>query len=434
MFGEKKRKYWEKTHTQDGLTTLFLRHLQSEPLFSEYAWLQIGAFDLSQLGMGILYDILPVEFEPYSVDFRYVEPTLSETMQGIWVKFEPFPFAKAYPWMAEFSKYVFEGIKEEFQPDLLIGHPMKAIYGKTPYARGVYDPPQVREFLRATFYRLRLLRTSTLTWATNLAQIRELLKATEEIDENLWNRLFALLSGQTNAFVLGLSLLGRSFLTYTENGLGVVPVISYRGEELDVKFKTLDHLQMGFILGLTPLGFGLLMPLEGVYKLKEGGKNPIIIESLETKIKGMINRLSLSTFAYPNYNKPEEMIDLHRSEKVGTFDQLWKIREAVERWVETVVPPEESSAFKLRMYKSAVLEAIGWRKKRHAWGYKAWERMTEEEFRDWWVANWEAQGLRRDVLLNLFIGSDRWREPIRQDRFRLGVRVRQLRERLALLE
>lgn len=434
MIGGRKRKYYEKTHTDRALETLFLRHLQIEPIFGEYAWLQISIFDLSQLGMGLLYDILPIEFEPYSVDFGYVDPSIPEMMQGIWVKFKPFAFAEFYPWMTDFVEYTVEGIKEEYQEDILFGRLGKAIYGQTYYARGYYDPPQVREFLRATYYRLRLLRTPALTWLKNLEQIREILGTGKEIDENLWNRLFALTSGQIHAFVLGLSLLGRSFLTETQGGLGVVPVVSYTGEELDLKFRTLDHLQMGFILGLTPLGFGLLLPLEGIHRLRDGKKNPVIVESLVNKIRGMINRLSLSTFAYPNYNRPEEMIDLHRSEKVGVFDQLWKLRETVERWVEGLVPPEEANALKLRMYKSAVHQLIAWRKKRHVWGFKAWEKMTEEEFRDWWLANWEAQGLKREVLLRLWVESDRWREAIRWERYRLGQSVRRERERLALLE
>jgi len=49
-------------------------------------------------------------------------------------------------------------------------------------------------------------------------------------------------------------------------------------EILDVKFRTLDHLQLGFILGVTPLGYGLLLPRESIYQLPGGKENPPIID------------------------------------------------------------------------------------------------------------------------------------------------------------
>jgi len=294
----KKLKYFEKTLSKNAIYNTYLRSLDASPLFAQYAWLQLSAFDLTELGMGLLHSILPVDFQPYAIDFTYVTPTPSETLQGIWAKFEPVDFSKLYTWMADFREYVLENFKEEFQPEVLIGVLPKAIYGVTPYGRGVYDPVVAREFLRATFWKLRLIRTPDISWQKTMDEVADYIHMVGVTDEHVFNRLMMIFSAQMFSFTLGLSLLGRSRLTETVEGWGVVPIKTAKGEIRDLYFKTLDQLQMGFILGVTPLGYGLLLPEKSIYKQPEGKKNPSVIKVMVEKIKGIISRLTYVTWAY----------------------------------------------------------------------------------------------------------------------------------------
>jgi len=427
-----KAKYHAKTTSDTGIATTWLRLLDVSEIYAEYVWLQISAFDLTELGLGLLYSILPVDFEPYAIDFEYKTPTTEETLQGIWAKFEPIRFDQLYRWMTDFREYVIENIKEEFQADLIAGIAPKAIYGITPWGRGVYDPVIAREFLRSTFYKLRLMRTPDISWLSMMDQIAEFIEMVGVTDEHIFNRLMMIFSAQTNAFVLGLSLLGRSRLTETDGDYGVVPIMDAKGNIHDLKFRTLDHLQMGFILGVTPLGYGLLLPKESIYKLPEGKKNPTIIKVLTEKILGMIRRLTLTTWAYSNYNKPEEMVDYHKSDKANQYDLLQSLRRHIERWVEARIPPEESNTVRIRQYQNAFLQLISWKAKRHSWGYKGWEAMTDEQFKDWWLQYWESQGLNTQILQQLHEGSKLWLKRVQDVKVRLGERVKQRRLRLAL--
>jgi len=149
-----------------------------------------------------------------------------------------------------------------------------------------------------------LLRTPDETWTTMLEQIDEFIEMIGVTDAIILNRLMGLFSGQVNAFILGLSVLVRSRSTKMDGEWGVIPLLDATGRLYDVKFRTLDHLQFGFILGITPLGYGVLLPKESTYKLPEGKYNPAFLKVLEKKIRGMIYRISLSTFAYTNYHKP----------------------------------------------------------------------------------------------------------------------------------
>ncbi|RLI87533.1 MAG: hypothetical protein DRP01_01620 [Archaeoglobales archaeon] len=427
-----KKKYHAKTLSDSAISLTFQRLLDIDPYFAEYVWLYLSPFDLSQLGLGLLYNILPIDYEPYNIGFEFELPNFDELLQGIWGKFKPIHFERLYMWMTDFKEYIIENFKEEFQEDLLIGRGEKAIYGITPYARGLYDPIVAREFLRATFHRLRLLRKPDESWIKTMEQIADYLEMIEVTDDNIFNRLMMLFSAQSQAFVLGLGVLGKSRLSDVEGDLAKIPFMDAQRNILDIKFSTLDHLQFGFILGVTPLGYGLLLPKKSIYKLIDDKKNPPFLKALIEKMNIIKNSLILTTFAYSNYNKPEEMINPHKSDRTNQYALLHQQRRIVEKWVETRIPPEESNPIRIRQYKNAVLQLISWRAKRHRWGFKAWKTMTEDQFKEWWLNHWEAQGLNRQTLLNLYGGMRLWLQRLQEEKVRLGKRVKLRRLRLAL--
>lgn len=427
-----KAKYHKKTLSDNAVYNTYIRMLDVEPIFAEYVWLQLPVFDLSELGLGLLYNILPVDFEPYSVNFSFEPPTKEETLQGIWAKFEPVDFARLYRWTTDFREYVVENFKEEYQAGLITMTAEKAVYGVTPYARGVYDPIVAREFLRATFHRLRLLRTPDESWKSMLRQIADFLEMVGVTDDNVFNRIMMLFSAQAQSFVLGLGVLGRSRLSEVDGDWAKIPFMDAQGYVHDLKFRTLDHLQFGFILGVTPLGYGLLLPKESIYRLVDGKKNPPFVKVLVEKVYGIIQRLTLSTFSYCNYNRPDEMKDYHRSDRTNQYDLLQAQRRLIEEWVHRRVPPEESNPVRIRQYQNAVLQYVSYRAKRHRWGFKSWRRMTEDQFKEWWVDYWTSQGLSKRVLNDLYEGMRLWLRGVRESKLSLGRRIQEARKRLAL--
>ena len=430
----KKQKYFEKTLSHDALYAIYLRHLDTAPLFAEYIWLQIPLFDLSALGLGLAYNILPIEFLPFPIDFEYRSPTPEEVMHGIWADFVPVEYARMYAWMTDYREYILENIREEYQFDLIMESPKKAVYGETLYARGIYDPPVQREFLRSTFLRLRLLRKPDISYLDMIKDLAEYLKMAEVTDEHVWNRIMLLFAAQTQAFVLGLSPLGIGRLSRRDGDMAVVTIMDARGNIVDVRFRTLDHLQIGLILGLTPLGYSYLLPRDkSIYKMPEGKKNPQLIEIIRKKVRGMLNRYTLSTFAYTNYHPVWEMEDYHKSMKTAQYDILQTYRGLIEEWVRKMIPVEEANPVRIRQYKNAVLQLISWRAKRHRWGWEGWMAMTEEEFRDWWLRYWQQQGLNESVLKSLYEGIEPWLRRLREEKLELGERVKRLRRTLARL-
>jgi len=427
-----KKKYHKKTLSQSAIYVNWLRNLDVAPMFAEYVWLQISAFDLAQLGLGLLYDIAPIDFEPYNIDFNFIQPSIDELMQGIWVKFERKKLEEEYGWMLDTDLFIQENFIPEYQEPVSTSRLRKGVYGQTRYGRSYFDPIIVREFLRSTIMRARLLRTPDISYKKFLEELKNFLDLTGIEDKHLYNRLMLLFSAQKHAFILGLSILGYSFLTKTEGDYAVIPFMDADGNIYDVKFRTLDQLLYGFILGITPLGKGMLMPKTSIFKLEEGKKNPPILKALENKIRGIISRISLTAWAYGNYNKPEEMTKPHESERMEQYDMIQWQRRKIEEWVERQIPAEEANPVKIRQYKNAVLQIYGWKAKRHKWGFNAWRFTTDEEFKQWWLNHWTAQGLNRQTLERLYEGVKRWLPTLRSRKLELGEKVRRRRLSRAL--
>jgi len=424
-----KEKYHAKTLSENAIYNIYLRMFDVSRLFAEYVWLHIPLIDLTELGMVVLYDIVPIEFEPFALNFTYVVPTPSETLQGVWIKFERIDYGKIYKWMTDMEEYQKEMFKEEYMPRKL----KKGIYDVTPYHWCVYDPILYREFLRSTFLRLRLLRTPDISWRKTVDGIADYMEMVGVTDEHIFNRLMMISSAQTNAFILGVGVLGRSMLTRTEEGMGVIPIVTAGGNVYDLRFRTLDHLQMGLILGVAPLGYGFLLPEETIYRLPEGKKNTACIQFIVDKVRDIINRHPTTTWAYSNYNKVEEMRDYHKSERTTQYHLLQTQRAIVEEWVERRIPAEEANPVRIRQYKNAVLQAIAWRAKRHRWGYDAWKYMTEDQFKEWWKQYWKGQGLNESTLENLYQGMSVWVKRLREEKVSSGEKVKKARLSLALL-
>jgi hypothetical protein len=428
-----KKKYYEKTLTADALYMNWIRMLDIQPLFARIFWMNFLVFDLSQLGLGLLYYLLPIDIQPFLFDFKFVMPSMDELLQGIWAKFEQVKLEDMYPELANIEDYIRKNFQEEFQEDMIETLVMKGIYGVTQYSSSYFDPFIAREYMKSGTMRLRLQRMPESSWMSTMESVSQVLEIVGATDDHVFNRVMLHYSAQANAFILGLGVLGKSRLSTMDGDYAVIPFADSKGNMYNVKIRTLDHIQIGFILGLIPLGYGLLLPKTTIYKLPEGKKNPPIIDIVRKRITDIINRLPLTATAYANYNKPEEMADVHKSERTSQYDNLQTIRRQVEAWVEAKLPPQEANPVKTRQYKNAMLQAISWKAKRHKWGFKTFELMEEPKFKEWWLSNWQRQGLNQETLNKLYDEAQTWLSRLRENKTAIGEKVKQTRIKLASL-
>lgn len=424
---EWKRKYFEKVASQDAITCTWYRLLDIESLFARYVWMQIPMFDLYQLGIGLEFSMLPYEFQPFAVDYNYSMPNMDELMQGIWANFDKIIYELEFPWSFNWDEL------NNFLFDVnLFKIPMrKAKYGKAKFFGYKYDPTLAREYMAEAFTRLRLLRKTDLSWKTATETVSEVIKISEIAVYEIVSRYFLLSSAQDNSFCLGLSLLGTGRLNSTTDGGAVIPFITYEGEIKEVKYWTLENLLYGFILGITPLGYGVLTPKTPMFKMEDGKKNPEILSFIMRKARKAIHNVTLTTWAYSNYNKPNEMTNFNKSEKVDYWSSIQYIRTQIERMVYNAVYNIVKNPVLIRQYQNAVLQAIAWKAKRHHWGYKPFRDTPEEKFKEWWVLHWKEMYLDENILNQLYGAIEPWVERWRQNKYDIGESIRTIRRRLS---
>jgi hypothetical protein len=127
------------------------------------------------------------------------------------------------------------------------------------------------------------------------------------------------------------------------------------------------------------------------------------------------------------------MADYHKNQRVAQYDILQYQREYIENWTAQRIPKEEQNPIKIRQYQNAILQLVSWRAKRHAWGFDAWEKMTDEEFKGWWIQHWSEQCLNTQTLEKLYEEVVVWLNPLRKEKLELGKKLKETRKRLAML-
>ena len=429
-----KQKYFNKLLSTEAISNNITISLNVAPLFASYIWLDVTGLDTTVIGLGLVNAINPIDLQPLTIAYEFKMPSIEEMLQGIWVTTNKIDFSLLYAFLIDLNQYVIANFKEVFQREVLFKLYPKAYYGVSYYGRSLYDPIVGREFTRSTFHRLRLLRKTDKSYIDTMTTVSKHVGIVDAAKINAFNRMMLITSAQTHAFVLGLGVLGKTKLPEMKDGWAVIPVKTFDNKVYNVKFRTLDHLQIGFILGVTPLGYGYLLPKEGIYKLPEGKKNPPIVDMVTWKARKVSRSIGVTPWAYANYNKIDEMTDWHSSERTAQYSQLMTDRRFIEDWVEKQIPSEEANPIKIRQYKNAILQLISWRAKRHVWGYEGWKAMTEEQFKTWWLDNWKQQGLNEATLIKLYEGLKPWLQTLRQRKLDLGEKVKKIRKKLALIQ
>lgn len=458
-----KQKYHAKVLSTSGININFLRLLDLLDLFAFYVWLYIPDFDFTDIALSLLLDIPPIEFQPISWNFTANLPDVSELLQGILVDIEFHDISEVYEWLKTVEAFIEANFEDELETintltgeiqvivdiheSMLENRLLKAIYDKTPYHQSYYDPVPTREFIKSTLHKLFVERKTRKLIVEDIKGMAKAINISDTLSVFLYNKLSMILSARTSTFILGYSRLGEAYLAekhYLRHGfLGKVRFYDFNDNLVEANVRSLDHIQIGFILGLTPLGLGFLMPYDTLYvKPKTRIVNPVagsietkgrppIGHAVEYRARRIISQARWSAFSFANYNKPEEQLDFRRSERTDQWFNLQVMRYQIEQIVDPLIRQYESNPMKIRMYKSAALQLVSGKAKRHVWGYNAYEAMSEEEFYNWWIEHWKAQGLNPDLLNTIYTRVKPWLNQWRQIKYNLGKKLRERRYSLA---
>lgn len=423
-----KKKYYDKVLSPNAMWNVYLRTIDVEPLMPYYLWTNIYPFDLAQLGIGLIFSITGINFDALKLGFTWSTPTWTELSWGILIKFEPIDWTIFFPELGDFDLFLDLNFLEEFIPQTL----KKAYYGKSKYDESFYDPSHFIEMITSTIWRLRQMNPSDPLYRQTIMELAELLGIQEATLTFITDKVNMILAAQEQTFILGLGILDISILQEPEDGYVKFTFTDHAGKTHEVYIKNLSDLLYGLILDVTPLGYGILLPEEDIHRLDEETGDIRFLSFLYTKNETIRNTLPLLPFSFSNYQTFNEMANVHANQRVSQYDALNHLRNLLENWVAMNIPLEEANPMTIRQYQNAILQYFGWLTKRHTWGMDIYKQMSEEEYKNFWIKYWVAQGLRESTLNKLYDGMELWKKAILREKQNLGKLIQQTRKALSL--
>lgn len=421
---QQKQKYHAKVLSDSGIMAGFDRIDSTFDIFALYVWILSDYIKNLSASLGLAFDIDLSEFDNFYQYFEVELPSLEEVLQGIYIKFKKI----SLPEIGSIIKYIEDNFTEEAKNTFLRNRNEKAVYGESRYDYSYYDPINVRRFLATVLPRLVMEHFVPESQKKIVDNIRDQYNVHPDIAKYIYNRHKVVQGSLSQTMILGYGILGVSYLGKQTLEETEITIVNYDDIILNVKLRNLGHTHIGFILGLSVLGVDALVPPHGMYKKPEP-QLPYIVDKLA---RNAINRYWATPLGIANYNKPEERRSYLRSERADQYASLQLIRYSIENIVENTLKGENLTEIELRQYKNACIQLVMGRYKRHKWGYKTFQEMSDEEYKQWWINYWSRQGLNTSLLEKLYQVIGKWARKWGQEKARLGELVSLKRKYQAL--
>ena len=91
-----KRKYFAKVLSESAIWNNYLRTIDTEDYFAEWAWAEAMYFIWLDISNLFIFGLEPYEMEPLDPEFRTELPTIEEWKQGIKLKLIPLDLGEAW--------------------------------------------------------------------------------------------------------------------------------------------------------------------------------------------------------------------------------------------------------------------------------------------------------------------------------------------------
>lgn len=445
-----KRKYWSKILKESAIWTNYQRAVDTASLFEEHAWRQTMFFIWLDISGVFSLGLQPYEMEPLDPEFETKLPTVEEFLQGIklkviradvgetWLRFWWDIYRHRVPPLLDYLCLVMATVYPEYADAFLGQLKRKLTVGESVYGVSYVDPVTVRDLMRSTLLRLAQKRMDFTRIKVVFDEMVEKKLVAEHMVELIYNRMALHAGLLTQVFMLDFNLLGYSRLTPKGSEESKVAFETWRGKLVGAEVSMFEEAQVGLILDVTPLGLGMLMPRgKHVYKPSPRARaevgTPVLAHFVDWKIRKMSGRYRATGVAFGNYQRPDEAVSWQRSERADHYHQLRDLYRHLDFLVDGILEGRDIDVFRKNLYKRAAAQLIGHRKKRHKWGYKAFESMSEEEFKEWWLEHWRRQGLSINILEDIYQQVVRWAPQVRGQLRELGERLSERRKQLAAL-
>ncbi len=426
---EAKRKYFQKALSDDAIERNIWRSFDIFDYASFWGdWVLSDTLFSSIIGL-VLFDFPLGDIVPWNLNWEIELPTPEEFLRGILIKLEPIQITVEFPDLSD----VVSTMEFIFEPKwawyISGARAKKLVVGYTKYGEGYVDPPAVREFLRSTVYAFLKKDLSWPEIRQRLQAVAKTLDIAPEVVEDLFNRMSVMASVKERAATWDYAWWDVTYWG-EEGSSGQVVFTNYNLQTEKVEYEQLWDAQAGGWWDVSFWDYTYWTDDESPYKVDPETYEPIISRVRDYVVRNFRNRIPVIALALANYQRAEERRYPWRSSRLETFAMPFSQRMRLENITERIVKQLDPNVppFKLRLYKTAVIEMYGKLYSPHKWGAEMERSMSADEFKKYWLEKWSSEGLDRNILERLYesvrgtvdaLGGVRIRERLRFIRERL---------------
>jgi hypothetical protein len=428
-----KSSYHAKLLSPIGEWSLFMRDFQLYDFTIDISNLLIPEFYFASMSVSLLFDFDLTNIEPLNLEFDWSFPTVDEWLNGINVVITP----SINPAATDLETFVYNNIKPEYQELILSSMITKGYYGITNYGSSYYDPAAARELIRNTISLMFKNHPDFTQRKIALMTLTNALDANEDVVTMIHDRMSMVMSSHTECFILDYGMLNVSNLCQEapdNPDYGVVPYIDINGDYREAKIMTLDDMQYGCVLDVSSVDYCYLMPEGSIYNTEVTAPSqtsgqplqPTIWKGIDDKLSKFKGRYMITSAAFSNYNRGDESANHSISERTNTWGELQAGRYHIENMIDSTLSQLVSNLdpIKRRTYVSAVLQLVGYKGKRHRWGFGMFKTMNNNDLKNWWVQYWSSQGLDANILGQLFDRVAPFLDAYAKKKVELGASIR----------
>lgn len=447
-----KRKYWSKVLSSDAWDTNLNIMFNIFDLFSFYIDFTLSDTLLSSLLSLIFFDIPLNDIIPWNLAWNVELPTGEEFQRGVLIKLEKKDLAKLLTeWLRlsldfeELFRNIFSSTTKTIQK-IFKGktreyiektRPRKAIYGQSRFDESYYDPIAVRDFLRSTFEAWMQKRKSYEEVRRRLTAVSKSLNIVEPVVEDIFNRLSMFDSIKETCLTWDYGWWDRTLWGMEEHYSPtkyLLEFITFDGRKVTVEYTSLFEAQGGGYWDLSFWDMFYWTPPKidnrEVYNVWKEYHDTYVSIFRDALVVNARSRIIPTATAIANYQTYEEMRSPFRSGRLETYGIPYSMRLRLERMTESIVKRfiPNIDVYRLRLYKSAILDLFGALTGQHRWGSEMERSMTDEELKNYWVSKWGSDGLDPNILKVLYdslisvikaYGNVRVKDRLRFLRYRL---------------
>jgi len=429
---EQKRKYWYKTLSDEAMWTILAQSYNVFDWLSFYSDWVISDTVWSSLVLSLLLDLSLTDIVPLNLLWDIQLPEPEEYARGVLIKLVPINIREKLKEIVPELEPVVESpeqlLEPEYQKNIEESKLKKGIYGTTSYGYSYYDPPAIREFLRSTILAFLKKDNELETSRLKIEQSIKTLKVREELGRMLFNRLTWISAVKEQALTWDYGWWDRTYWG-EEGSEGKITTINYDLETVKLPYEDMIELQLG--------GYWDEAYWDYFYWTEEIPEQ-IHPYDYEKFIKAVISsiihdnfrsRLSTTALAVANYQTRREREKWTESERLETYALPVLMRYRIENIVSSILRKYNIvNPIEARLYKTAILRLFGALGSPHKWGEEMFRAMSDEELKNWWIERWSREGLRRDILEEIF--NKLFNRIKTYNRLREKERLRFLRKRL----